>query len=406
MRNDSKRLILLRPLASREFGLKTFLRRAEVIIVDTPRNPYLAFGDVQIPVSSPHNTDEIMQRIRRYCAVHPVDGILALRDYLVPVAAQLGKELGLCSISAAAAEICINKALFRGRLSATGLAVPAFRVVNKSTDAAKAASALELPILVKPADAAGARGITIISDLFFLEDAVNAALQMSQSNLVVIEEFLEGDQISVETYTFDGVTEIIGINYYTRPAEMPLVPSATSYTSDTSTLDAEMYTQLKYTIETAFDLLGVNWTVTHTEVLLTVSGPVIIEVNPRVAGGLIPQAIMATSGVNLYDVALDIAFGQKPAITPAHVPLACACRYMTGATGRVTGIEYGDALDYFPFPGHELYLNVKPGQRLSSSITVGSLRGYFLAVQPTLEQANQTADEILTQIQIETVADD
>ena len=125
------------------------------------------------------------------------DGVLTVAsDRAVPVAARIAEELGLPGIGSDTARLVTDKVAMRLRLEEAGVPQPSFAPVRTRDDAVAALPAIGLPAVLKPADSAGQRGLSLVRSDEALEPALAAALAESQTGDAILERFIEGAEVN------------------------------------------------------------------------------------------------------------------------------------------------------------------------------------------------------------------
>ncbi len=142
------------------------------------------------------------------------------------------------------------------------------------------------------------------------EEAVG---QGAEGSGLLVEEYLDGPEISVECVTVHGITTPVAVTRKFLGPE-PLFQEV----GHTVVADDPLLAQVGPVAEAALDALGVNTAVSHVEMRLTSSGPRLIEVNARIGGDLIGRLVHLATGIDLPAIAADIALGREPDLTPTR----------------------------------------------------------------------------------------
>jgi biotin carboxylase len=173
-------------------------------------------------------------------------------------------------------------------------------------------SGFNYPLIIKPADAFSSRGVVSINYFGEIADYEAAARTFSSDGSVVVEEFLEGKEFSVESLTYHGKTEIIQITEkiitdYPYTVEMGHIQPAE--------LSDQQKAQVEAIVKKAISSLELDNCASHTELKLTHEGPKIIEIGARLGGDYISSYLtLHSTGVNMDAAAADIAMGNTPDI--------------------------------------------------------------------------------------------
>lgn len=380
----------------RELALRTLLRApAAILMIEDRSSPYLRCADVSIGVSDVRDQAEVRRAVSNL-ADQRVDGVLTFSEPLLEVAAEVAAPLGLPHVSVEAATLSLNKDRMRSRLREAGAPSPRFQACGVESDALQAGRALGFPVVVKPSNRAGSIGVARASDFDQLSCAFRDAWRkrLLGNGTVVVEEFVPGPEVSVETVTWAGRTHLICVtgkavtedgHYVELEHALPIKPSG--------------LLEIEAVVGLALEALGIENGVCHTELKLTPQGPYVIEVNARVAGDLIPDLIKIASGLNLYEAAIDIALNVEPRIRTEWHGGACI-RFVATPPGRlraVRGLETAEAM-----PGvREVGLLVQPGQRLNSIESSLDRRAFVVAAAEDAESARDAATAAAATIELD-----
>jgi len=295
----------------------------------------------------------------------PIDAIVTFSTFYVSTVAALAARLGLRFLSERAASTCHDKIAARRALHAAGLPNPAFWSIDSTADAARVADEVAYPCIMKPAADSGSSGVLridgkqqFLEHFARLSSATTNDRGQKGSPSVLVEALLDGPEVSVESMTLaSGETRIIGITrkhlssppYFVElghdfPA--PLPPAARDAVEDC--------------VLRGLDAVGYDFGPAHTEVRLTTRGPVIVEINPRLAGGMIPELVRLATGIDLIDAYLCTLAGQPPALTPTTARTA-SIRFLVAphAGTLIAPPPYDDLLE---LPGVDrIEVTARPG---------------------------------------------
>ncbi|MFE3288516.1 ATP-grasp domain-containing protein, partial [Streptomyces sp. NPDC059233] len=224
--------------------------------------------------------------------------------------------LGLPGNPPDAVAVCRDKAALRERLRTAGVRQPRYALVREPAGAAEAVARTGLPCVVKPADDSGSTNVLLCVD----ESEVRAQIEkilaidtnvrgMPTARTVLVEEYLDAPEYSVEMFSGEGRTVCVGITAKSVTATPHFVEHRHLFPAPLPAATAEQITE---TVTAALDAAGIRLGATHTEVKLTADGPALIEINPRPAGGMIPELIRLATGVDLLGEQLRAALGRPP----------------------------------------------------------------------------------------------
>lgn len=271
---------------------------------------------------------------------HNIDGIMTLAsDMPMRTVAAVSKELGLVGITEDTAVKATNKAAMRKALEEGGVPVPKFfRVANKE-EFTLAAKKMIGAFMVKPADNSGSRGIIKVPAAATEEEQASAYVysqENSRSGDVVVEEYMEGPEVSVETLTVDGVCHVIQITDKITTGAPYFVEMGHTQPTAHNTEIAEKIRQVAIAANRA---VGITNGPSHTEIIVTKEGPKIVELGARLGGDCITTHLTPLStGVDMVRCCIAIALGETPDLTPKFSK-GSAIRYFAQVPGVVQAID-------------------------------------------------------------------
>lgn len=263
-----------------------------------PDNPAHKYSDEYVNVSI-IDKEAVLQVARE----KKVDGIISFGvDPGVVPAAYVQNALGLPAIGPLeSVEILQNKDRFRAFLRDNGFNVPTARNYTKKEDALKEKHLWKYPIIVKPTDSAGSKGVTKVTKPEEMEAALDYAFDHSFSNHVIIEDFLEKVGCSSDTDCFSDNGKMKFVSFsaqrFDSKANNPYAPVAYSWPS-TFSLEQEAY--LASEIQRLISLLGMKTSVYNVETRIGTDGkPYIMEVTPRGGGNRLAEMLRYATGVDM-----------------------------------------------------------------------------------------------------------
>jgi biotin carboxylase len=276
-----------------------------------------------------------------------------------------GRALGVPHCDPTAAARCRDKLAAREALARAGVPSARFALVHDAGEARAAAEALGYPVVVKPRALTASFGVSKVDG----PAGLAAAVETAHANAfpepwgfrrgLLVEEYLDGPEISVDCAAWRGRVEpvifarkVLGypphfeeVGHIVAPAEQ-LVE------------DPE---QVRSVVRAAHRAMGIDDTVTHSEVRLTADGPRLVEVNGRLGGDVIPLVAHTATGLNLPLASADIATGREPDLGTTSDRVGGVRFFYTDASGRVVGTRLsGERPDWL---AHLAWL-VRPGEEL------------------------------------------
>lgn len=243
-----------------------------------------------------------------------IDGIMSFGvDPGVISAAYVQDRLGLPSFGPyESVEILQNKDRFRAFLSANGFNVPKAESFTSREDAIAEATHFEYPVIVKPTDSAGSKGVTKVCGPAELENAVEYAFGHSFSGKIIVEEFIEkrGCSSDTDSFSVDGKLKFVSFcaQRFDLNAPNPYAPSAYSWPS-TFTKEEEAY--LTSEIQRLISLLGMGTALYNIETRVSTAGkPYIMELTPRAGGNRLAEMLRYATRVDMISAITRYAVGD------------------------------------------------------------------------------------------------
>lgn len=243
-----------------------------------------------------------------------IDGIMSFAcDPGVVTAAYVAEKLGLPSCgSYESVSILQNKGRFRQFLTEHGFNVPKAKSYTEIEDAVSDANLFRWPVIVKPVDSAGSKGVKRVDDPDQLEDSIKYALSFSHCGEFIVEEFItqKGFSSDSDSFSVDGKLEFVSFNSqrFDSKAENPYTPAAYSWPS---TMSATHEEELTDEIQRLLSLLNMKTSIYNIETREGTDGKAyIMEVSPRGGGNRLAECLRYATGVDLITNAVRAAVGM------------------------------------------------------------------------------------------------
>ena len=244
-----------------------------------------------------------------------IDGILSFAcDPGVVTAAYVAEKMGLPSSGPyESVEILQNKGKFRKFLTENNFNVP---VAKQYTDIETAVNDTEMfnwPVIVKPTDSAGSKGVTKVEEKDKLKDAINYALKFSHSNEFIIEDFLEkvGDSSDCDSFSIDGKLKFVSFSAqkFDENCENPYTPAAFTWPASISKIHQE---ELTNEIQRLLTLLNMKSSIYNIETRECTNGKAyIMECSPRGGGNRLAEMVRYMTGVDMITNIVKVALGME-----------------------------------------------------------------------------------------------
>ncbi len=283
------------------------------------------------------------------CSIKDIDGIMAIAkkfkpdaitvgicDSAINTAAYVCKELDLPFHSIDVAKRATDKFAMIKAFKEHNVPAPGFMFVKKE-DIEKTVVDMSFPLISKPIDAAGSKGINLIKssdDLSWaLKDSSNAGINGD----ILVEEMLIGPEVSVELVVSNGKAKAIQVTDKLTTGAPHFVEIGHSQPSHFAGAELE---SIKKVAESAAEAIGLYNSIGHAEIIITKDGPKMVEIGGRQGGGSIAeQLIELSTGISLSEIAIKQAFGEKIEI-PVSKNINCsAIRFLKARAGTVCSID-------------------------------------------------------------------
>lgn len=270
-------------------------------------------------------------------------GVLtAAADFPVSTVAHVCAKLGLHGLSESAAESSTNKRQMRRKLQAAGVLCPRSLAANTYSQMMTALSQIGRPAIIKPTVSSGGRGVTRVAadtSAHEIRDAYESAMRHTRAEGVLVEEFIDGPEFSVEMLTFAGRTEVVAVTDKKITNDSYCVEIGHS---QPALVNEAVRNSIVATALASVAALGIDWAASHAEIRLGQSGPCVMEIGARLGGGCITSHLVPLStGIDMSRAAIEIAMGHAPDLRRT-APRGAAIRFFVPKPGharQINGIE-------------------------------------------------------------------
>ena len=259
------------------------------------------------------------EQILAICQQEHIDGICTIAsDVAAPTVAYIAEKMGLVGNSYEASLRANNKWLMRQAFTKAGIPCPKFYCFSQLNDDILASvwRNMDLPLIVKPSDRSGSLNVMKVCEWEDLPIAIIQAQNVSFKHEAMIEEFIEGREISVEFISYQG-------KHYPLQITDKVTTGAPHFVElehhQPSTLSTEMYATIYTITEHALDSLGITNGASHAEYKITDDGRIyVMEIGARMGGDFIGSDLVPLStGYDFVKGVIDVALGnfEEPKLT-------------------------------------------------------------------------------------------
>lgn len=327
---------------------------------------------------------------------YKIDGVMTLAtDMPMRTVAAVAKECGLVGISEDTAVKATDKSEMREALKKAGVPIPKFHKVKNNDDFLDAVQQMTGVFMVKPADSSGSRGVSRVEDKTTAIEAYEYAKENSRNGNVVVEEYMSGPEVSVETLAINGKVHVIQITDKITTGPPHFVEMGHTQPTRLDCVD-----EIRKVAIAANKAIGIENGPSHTEIIVTNEGPKIVEIGARLGGDCITTHLVPLStGVNMVEACIRIALGEKPDVTQ-KICHGSAIRYFrqhSGTVKKIDGVENAGKM-----PGvKQVSIVHGVGETLTDVVDSGSRMGFVIAQGINADDASEKCESALKEISIE-----
>ena len=251
-----------------------------------------------------------VEAIKQVAIDEKVDYIITVcADQVLQVVAQIAEELGLpWYIDYETAENVSKKSYMKKIFCENGVPTTKYVILDRFDEGA--ISHLRYPMIVKPVDAYSSRGVCKVHNLDELHSALEKAIEISRTKTAIVEEFFEGDEISVDVYVEEGKAHVLCLtNIYKIGEDGKFIINRSRIPADVS---AEITEKIADTVQKIATAFGLKNTPMLVQLISDGKNISVIEFCARTGGGIKFQMIKRVSGFDVVKAVVDLTVGEKP----------------------------------------------------------------------------------------------
>ena len=377
-----------------------------VIVSDAnPNAVCMAVADDQI-LASTYDISATLAAVKHFHkTIRPIDGVICIATDVALTVATIAEELGLPGIPLESARIASDKYLMRDCFKANGLPIPWYSEIFTAAELKHVVRTHGFPLIVKPVDSRGSRGVLRLTPDIDLKWAYSTACSYSPAGRVIVEEYLTGPQVSTESLVIERGVYTIGFsdrNYEYLERYAPYIVENGGELP--SILPAREQLLICSVVAKTANALGITNGVIKGDMVITDGKPYIIEVAARLSGGYFcSHEIPTNTGVDFLGAAIRLALGEsldESKLSPQYSNPVCQ-RYFFSEPGRVTSIEIPAWIDLNPNV-IMCELRVHPGDILPVDAPHSLRVGVVITTGKTSAEAKKLAERVIYEVLIET----
>jgi biotin carboxylase len=306
------------------------------------------------------------------------------------LAARIRERFGLPGLSYEVCKRFVDKGIQRRIWSENGIYTPKWMIFSDKENALLSVLFFNFPFIIKPIDSSGSRGVTKIeSTADDIYSAIDNAFGFSRSGKIIIEDFMNGPEFTVEIFAIDGFINVLAVT-----EKKKVEGTRGTVASELATPDRNLLTisKIKQSVIEAFKALDYKSGPGHAEVILQDDGNVgLIEVAARGGGFMVfEKFVPAVSGINIAKLTAMQAVGIPVKINELEQKFA-VLRFFPAKPGRIKEVSGFDEINLIPGVQGESF--VKVGDKFNQALTDGDRMGYMLTLADSARKAQDLADK-------------
>lgn len=334
---------------------------------------------------------------------YKIDGVMTHAVEIPQVVAKVAKALDLPGLDPEVAERATNKLERIKCLTEKGIPCPKFETAKTVEEAKKKAEKIGFPYVFKPIDSAGARGVIKVSNKDEIEKAFNHTLSYTQENIILIEEYLEGKELSTESIIYNKIYTVAFAdrNYDKKRFEPFFIEDGGEMPTSLSKDEIKEVTQ---TVDAAIRALGIDWGVAKGDIIINNGEVTIMEMAARTSGGRFCSVkVPLSTGIDMLRPLILMAVGLTPDLNDLKPKFSrgIAERFIFPKPGKIVeiiGVDEAKRIEGI----YKIHLNedIKIGGKIERVTDHTMRKGYVIALGKNRKQAVKRAEKAVKMIEI------
>jgi len=384
---------------AKEMGLR-------VIVSDIdPNAPGFKFADATL-LASTYDVEATLKAARNYHEKSgPFTGVMCIAADTPHTVAAVAADLALPGIPLDSALITVDKLAMKDCFDSAGVAIPWYSKVESVSHLTAIVAKQGFPLVIKPVDSRGSRGVLLLRSGVDLEWVFSYAVSYSTAKTVMVERYLEGPQISTESLVINGIIRTLGWSDRNYEKLSDTLPHIVEDGGDLPSMHAQGFeTTIDQLIGQAAHALNIQNGVIKGDIVISDGKPYIIELAPRLSGGYFcTHEIPLNTGVDFVRQVIKLTMGwpiNRNDLKP-RFNRPVSQRYLFPEPGVVTAINGVEEVS--TRPGIELCeVRVLPGDEISAIHNHPARAGVVIATGSSREDAQARVCAAIKDIKIST----
>ncbi len=370
-----------------------------IAIDDDPNAPGMALADKAIVPGGLMNEEKMVSIAKE----EQISGVIhPCSEVAMNVMGRINDEMGLNGVSKETAIRATNKHLMREAFERYGAPSPKSYCTDNVEEGYKLFLSIGGKAILKPSRNSGSRGIAEIEPGLSYKEFVplfERSKSESRDASVMIEQFVEGPEFSVEIIVWDKKVNVLQVTDK-KTTEAPYFVELGH--NQPSLFPEPIVEAVKRAAVMGVKALEVNNCACHAELKVQNGQAFIMEIGARLGGDFISTELTHLStGIDMVAAAINVALGIEPNLEPIAKPQGAAIRYFTPKPGKVVSIENEESLNRPDVYDAEIY--VKPGDDVREVKSSLDRSGHVIVTAPTAKEAIEKAENIIERVNIKTI---
>lgn len=336
--------------------------------------------------------------IIRLLADTDLDAVISSAEAGVLAAAAISDYYQLPGIPVKSSKMLLDKERMREHMRDLGLRTPRFVAVSCMDEARAYLDRIVFPAIIKPVDSYGSKGVLRVGTREEIIKNFGYTLSMSVSGRVLIEEFIEGEEISAEGILHDGVLHLVAFTGKKRTSPPNRLDMGIFIGAD---IGDGLKREIEWLLGRYLEPLGISSACVHAEFILGENGPVIVEVAGRMGGGRIPSDLVPLAyGIDMIKAAINVSLGVKPELERTRDNGAALfwLQAPPGIIKEIRGVKRAASMEGVV----ELATSLMPGDKVEEmrSSTERDMMGHVIAIGSDGKEAAARAIKAVEAVEI------
>lgn len=383
--------------AAQKMGLKT------AVVDMNPKAPGVAVADFFVNASTMDAESACYMLEKFHHETHPVHGVLTVGTDASYTVAVCAKKLGLVGVEPEAAINATDKFAMRKALRQAKVPVPDFEMVDTYQKAVEVLERMGSDCVIKPVKNMGARGVRRIFNLDDLKEGFEQAIHHSKSGKVIIEQYVDAPELSIDALVYQG-------NIYITGAADRIIEYDPFFVETGHIMPSQLPEDLvNFAIETfknGIRALGITVGAAKGDIKISPSGCYIGEIAARLSGGFMSTYTYPySSGVDLMSNMVRIALGLEPKDLEQKQYWTSIERAIIAGPGIIRSVDGLEEAKKIPFV-KDVFFDSQIGDKIKPPQNNLDKSGHIIVAAPTYREALLASHEAVRAIKIKTTEDD